>query len=142
MTRQCDRARADTGQVTVFVVLFTIACLVVGAMVIDGGFLLAARRRAIVTADAAARAGADRISVDAYRTTGGVVLDPVAAADAARQLLDAAGYDGAVDIDGDRVVVIVRSRQPTVLLGIIGIRAVDVSGRGEARGVRGVVSAE
>jgi len=125
-----------------FVAIFTVACLIIGAMVIDGGFLLAARRRAIVTADAAARAGADRISVDAYRATGEVVLDPGAASAAARQLLDAAGYDGSVDVDDDRVVVIVRFRQPTVLLGIVGIPAVDVSGRGEARGVRGVVVPE
>jgi len=39
-------SRGQGGTVTAFVVCFTIALLVVAGLVIDGGFTLAARRRA------------------------------------------------------------------------------------------------
>jgi hypothetical protein len=136
------RRGGEGGQITIFVVIFTVAALLLGALVVDGGFVLAARRRVIVEADAAARAGADALAADAYRSSGEVVLDPAAAAAAARGFLAAAGHSGSVEVRGDRVVVVVRFRSPTALLGMIGIDGVEVSGRGEARAVRGVVGEE
>lgn len=135
------RRGAEGGQITIFFVLFVVAALIVGGLVIDGGLVLAARRRAILQADAAARAGADAVAVETYRSTGEVVLDPDEARAAARSFLAASGDSGSVEVDGDRVVVVVSLRQRTALLGMIGIDGVDVSGRGEARPVRGVVSA-
>ena len=131
----------DHGQITIFLVLFVVACVVVGGLVVDGGFVLAARRRVIVQADAAARAGADALSPDAYRSTGRVVLDTTAAAAAAHDFLDAAGLTGDVEVSGDRVIVVAREWHATALLGLIGIRGMDLSGRGEARAVMGVSAA-
>lgn len=131
---------AERGQVTIFFVLFVVAAMIVGGLVVDGGLVLAARRRAILQADAAARAGADVVAVETYRSSGEVVLDPHGARSAAQGFIAASGATGSVVVEGDRVVVVVNLRQRTALLSIIGIDAVDVSGRGEARVVSGVVS--
>ena len=109
---------------------------------IDGGYLLAARRRAIDQAGGAARAGAEALAVADYRGSGDVVLDPAAADAAAQGFLGAAGHSGVVSVDGDEVTVSVSFAQPMALLGIIGIDSVTVDGRGQARSVRGVDSEE
>jgi Flp pilus assembly protein TadG len=134
--------RDERGQVTLFVVLATAALLVLSGLVVDGGYILAARRRAIDEADGAARAGVQALALGAYRSSGEVALDPDAAAAAARDFLAATGHTGTVSVDGDQVAVSVSFAQPTALLGIIGIDDVTVSGRGLARSVRGVETGE
>ena len=136
------RATDERGQITLFVVLATVALLVLAGLVVDGGYLLAARRRAIDEANGAARAGAAALAPSAYRAGGQVVLAPYAASAAAQGYLDSAGHRGTVDVDGDRVSVRVSFAQPMTLLRIIGIADVTVSGRGDARSVRGIDRAE
>ena len=75
--------RDERGTVTAFVASFTIALLAVGGLVVDGGYILAARQRAYDEADAAARAGAQAIDVDALRSGGDAT---VVAADAQRRV--------------------------------------------------------
>ena len=64
--RACD----ERGQVTVFVVIFMIALIGLAGLVIEGGVALAARRRAINEAQAAARAGAEALNEGHYRSSG------------------------------------------------------------------------
>lgn len=132
----------ERGQVTLFAVIATVAMLVLAALVLDGGYVLAARRRAIDEANGAARAAAQALVPAAYRTSSQVSLDPDVAASAARQYLAAAGHRGTVRVEGDEVVVELSFDQPMALLGIIGIDKVNVSGRGRARSVPGVESGE
>src|SRR4029077_13727983 len=68
--------RSDSGQVTVFVVGIMAALLVLAGLVVDGGDVLAARQVAMENAQAAARAGAQAISLSAYRSIGQLVLQP------------------------------------------------------------------
>ncbi len=132
------RLRAESGQVTTFVVVFAVTALFVAGLVFDGGYVLAARRRALNEAEAAARVGADALVVDTYRSTGGVDLEPALAVAAAQGYLAQTGHSGTVQVLGDRVVVDVSFEQPLQILGAAGIGSMSVSGTGEARAVRGV----
>jgi len=132
----------ERGQVTAFVVVFAAALLLFAGLVIDGGLVLAAQRLATNEAEAAARAGAQAVDIPTYRASGAFVLDPPVATANARAYLAESGHQGDVSVSGDRVVVTVRFRQPMQILGIGGLGAVTVTGRGEARAERGVASAE
>lgn len=123
---------------TTFVVGFAAAILLVAGLVFDGGYVLAARRRALNEAEAAARVGADALGVDAYRSSGGISLDAGPAVSAAQGYLAQTGHRGTVRVLGDRVVVEVSVDQPLQILGMAGIGSMTVSGTGEARAVRGV----
>ena len=136
------RAADERGQLTLFVVFATVALVILAGLVVDGGYVLAARRRAIDHANGAARAGAEALATSAYRTDGDVVVDPDAAVGAAQGYLAAAGHAGTVEVHGDRVTVSLRFDQPMTLLRIAGMDAVTVSGRGEARSVRGIETGE
>ncbi len=134
----------EAGQVTAFVVVFTTALIFVAGLVVDGGSLLAAKRRAMNEAEGAARAGAaatSALDIDAFRATGSVALDPARAESAARDYLERAGHpDADVAVNGDRIRVVVRFPGPEML--ILGLSTGVVSGTGEARAVRGVSEAE
>ena len=65
--RTRERCRGEDGTVTAFVVIFTLALILLAGLVVDGGLTLAARVQAIDEAQAAARAGAQAIDLAAYR---------------------------------------------------------------------------
>jgi Flp pilus assembly protein TadG len=130
-------ARDEHGQVTVFVTVFVLALIVVGGLVIDGGYVLAARRRAINEADGAARAGAEALSAADLRR-GAAIPDPDRATAAAHEYLSRLGHDGDVEVSNGHVIVTVQIEQPLMILGIGGLADVTVTGHGEARAVRGV----
>ncbi len=132
------RAGDERGQLTLFVVFATLALVILAGLVVDGGHVLAARRRAIDDANGAARAGAAALAPAVYRAEGEVVLDGDAAVAAAQEYLAAAGRVGTVGVDGDRVSVYLRFAQPLSLLRLAGMDVVTVAGRGEARSVRGI----
>lgn len=130
--------RDERGQVTAFVAGVMLALFVMGGLVIDGGYALAARRRAINEANEAARAGAQAVDLAEYRSTGAFDLDPAAAVAAVHAYLAPTGHEATVKVVGDRVQVRVAISQPMALLRVIGIGELVVSGVGEARSVRGV----
>jgi len=128
----------DEGTVTVFVVSFMLALLVVAGLVVDGGYVLAARREAANVAESAARAGAQEIDVSAARAGNGVTLDPVAAEARADAYLRASGHSGTVLVLADRVRVRVTITRRMTLLGLAGVGDATVTADGEARSVRAV----
>ena len=132
----------DRGSVTVFVVVFTVALLMLAGLVVDGGYSLAAHRRAFNEAEAAARAGAQAIDMDVLRSTGTVQLDPDAARDRAEAYLATTGDDGTVEVDGDAVRVHVRFEQPMLILSVVGVGPLRIEGDGTARAVRGVLTGD
>lgn len=137
-----SRIRDDNGMVTAFVVVFTTALLFVAGLVIDGGYLLTAKRQAINVAEQAARAGAQGLSISQLRATGRHVLDPQQAAAAAHAYLASAGHEGTVAVTGDQITVTVTVRRAPVILGIAGIGEFTVTGQATARNVRGVTGAD
>ncbi len=134
--------RDQQGQITAFVAVFAVTLLFVAGLVLDGGYVLAAKRRAINEAEGAARAGAATLAVGSYRASGPVNLEPAKAEAAARAYLAQTGHAGDIAVSGDRVMVTVRFDQPLQILGLGGLGAQTVTGRGEAEAQRGVVAAE
>jgi Flp pilus assembly protein TadG len=132
----------ERGSVTAFVVIVTVALLFFAGLVIDGGYLLTTKRHAINTAEQTARAGAQALSEDAIRSSSRHVLDPAAAAAAAQTYLARTGHHGSIAVHADHVTVTVHIPRRLVILGLGGLRQVTVSGRAEARNVRGVTQAE
>jgi len=130
--------RDEHGTVTVFVVGFMLALLVVAGLVIDGGDVLAARQAAANVAESAARAGAQAINIGAARTSGGVQLNAPAAQARAESFLAQTGYHGTASIQGNEVLVEVTITQHTFLLGLAGLPSITVHGRGDAQAVRAV----
>lgn len=127
----------ERGMVTAFVTVFVVALLFVTGLVLDGGYVLAAKRQAANVAGQAARAGAQQLDVDRLRNENVDALDVEAATTAAREFLERVGHDGDVVADEDGVQVTVRVRRRMLILGIGGLNEVTVSGTGEARGVQG-----
>lgn len=122
----------ESGMVTAFVVVFTLALLVMAGLVLDGGLALSAKVQAIDDAQAAARAGAQAIDVPLYRATGEIALDPSEASADAEAFLSRAGRTGTVSVAGDQVTVTVTITQPTQILSVVGVEHFTETGSGTA----------
>ena len=137
MTATLGRRRArlgedEAGMVTAFVVVFTLALVVMAGLVLDGGLALSAKVQAIDDAQAAARAGAQAIDIPLYRSTGQITLDPAQATTDAERYLAQSGHAGTVTVNGEQVTVTVTINQPTQILSLAGIGHLTVSGTGTA----------
>ncbi|HKE98486.1 MAG TPA: pilus assembly protein TadG-related protein [Actinomycetes bacterium] len=132
--------RGQAGAVTAIVAVFFVALLAAAALVYDGGRAITAKRRAINQAEQAARAGARALDAAALRRgpDAPVPLDARAAAAQAQAYLDAIGAAGTVEVTGGTVRVTVAYREPTLLLGLVGIDQFSGSGTADAVSVRGV----
>jgi uncharacterized membrane protein len=135
------RQRDEEGMITALVVSITAALLLFTGLVLDGGYLLAARREAIDEADGAARAAAQAIATPA-RSAATLPLDPARAQAAVDDFLAPTGHQGVAVVDGDVVVVTVSFSHQMVLLGIGGLTARTVTGTGTARVERGIDTSE
>jgi uncharacterized membrane protein len=127
--------RGERGAVAPLVAMMLLGLLALAALVIDGGLLFAERRDLQGLADGAARAGAMSVDEDVLRETGAVRLDPAAAQAAAERYLETTGVDGTVQIDADTLSVTVdlQERRPTLMMGLLGVRTVDVAAHAVAR---------
>ena len=124
----------DTGSVTLYTVIMMTALLAALGLVVDVGASTAAKGRAIHAAYAAARAGAEELSVEAFVTTGRVDLNPTAARRAALAYLARVGLaNGAlITVTGSTVQVTVHSTQHPQILNAFGLTSLTVTGSGEA----------
>ena len=129
--------RADTGAISVFVVLVTIALLAVTALVLDGGRLLAARRDAQDIAGNAARAGAQALDEQRLRS-GRKVLNASAASSAVAAYLARTPATGTSQVELDTVTVRVQLPVRMLLPGVAGLRDRTVAATAQARAVQGV----
>ena len=123
---------AESGMVTAFVVVFTLAILVMAGLVLDGGLALSAKVQAIDDAQAAARAGAQAIDIPTYRASGQITLDPAQATADAERYLAAAGHTGTVVVNGEQVTVTVTVTQATQILDLAGVDHLTETGTGTA----------
>jgi Flp pilus assembly protein TadG len=135
----------ERGEITVFLVLIFFALFAFGGLVYDGGHALAAKRRAMSEAQAAARAGADQYDEDVYRTTGVVVVDCGKATGAADSYLQnhTAHFNGATSVtcpDTQTVKVTLQFSQPMSMLGTVNITNLTINGDGTARHAHGIVA--
>jgi hypothetical protein len=118
LRRLRTRRGGEDGTVTAFVVVFTLALILMAGLVLDGGLTLAAKTQAIDLAT--------------FRATGHITLDPAQATTDADNYLAAAGHTGTVEVNGDQVTVTVSITQPMQILSIAGINHLTVTGTGTA----------
>ena len=142
MTATLGRLRArlgdaESGMVTAFVVIFTLALLLMAGLVLDGGLALAAKVQAIDDAQAAARAGAQAIDIPTYRASGQITLDPAQAIADAEHYLAAAGQVGTVSVNGEQVTVTVTVIQATQILSLAGVSHLTETATGTATAEQG-----
>lgn len=131
--------RRETGTVSAFVVIITMALVVVAGLVHDGGRLLAARRQADDIAANAARVGLQELDEHRLRT-GTPVVDPVEASRAIATYLASTPATGSARTAADTVIVQVELRVRPGLLGIAGVRTQTVRATRRARAVRGITT--
>ena len=135
--RRARLGDAESGMVTAFVVIFTLALLLMAGLVLDGGLALAAKVQAIDDAQAAARAGAQAIDIPTYQASGQITLDPAQATADAERYLAAAGHTGTVSVNGEQVTVTVTITQATQILSLAGIDHLTETGTGTATAEQG-----
>lgn len=122
--------RDERGQsLSAFVAVVMVALLLGAGLVVDGGAQAAASRRAEQAAARAARAALD---ATAPSRAAGVAPDVAAALRAGEVALEAAGVSGSVRVVAGRVRVETGTSVPTVVLGLIGVRALSARGSAEA----------
>ncbi|MGH8877020.1 MAG: pilus assembly protein TadG-related protein [Stackebrandtia sp.] len=117
----------DAGNATAFTVIITTALVAVAGLVLDAGLALSTKINAAAIAQSAARAGANELDLDHYRTNATTRIDPAAATNAADTWLTQVGAAGSVDADTAQVTVTVTDTHHTQLLSIIGVTRLDVT---------------
>ena len=101
------RLNDERGSVSILVAVLGLALLMATGLDVDGGRKLGALSEARDIADNAARAGAQAIDVDAYRSTGIPTINPAAATHRANAYLAKTGHTGTVVVTGTTVTVTV-----------------------------------
>ena len=132
------RTGGDSGQVTAFVAIMTLALILFAGLVLDAGLAISAKVQALDAAQAAARAGAQQLNLDLYRERNIAELDPPRAEAAARGWLTSAGLTGTVFATTNNVTVTVNRTSHTQLLQLAGVSTLHVSATATATAIQGV----
>jgi hypothetical protein len=127
----------ERGTITAFVVVLSAAFVLLAGLVYDGGNALAAKTAVIDQAQQAARTAAAAIDPQSLRQ-GTLAVTPAQAVADAEAYLAACGDTGTVTITTGQITVHVTRRQPTVILGVIGIGQITVTGTATATLEQGV----
>jgi Flp pilus assembly protein TadG len=133
---RCVDPQAERGAVTIWVIFMATVMLLVGGLVIDGGYTISAKREAARVAEQAARVASDELDTDSLRT-GGSDLEAAAARTSAAKYLAQAGATGQVTVDGDKVTVTVTARTKTVILSAFGVGGYTVKASATATSIDG-----
>jgi Flp pilus assembly protein TadG len=129
----------EDGQFLAMTAVFMTMFLALAGLVADGGRYLDAKQAAASEAEQAARAGAGSIDVGQLHA-GTVALDPAAAVTAAETFMTSAGHPGTAWVVGNTVYAQISYRQPTQLLGIIGVGSLQITVTESATDVSGTTS--
>ena len=129
----------DHGQFLVMAVIFMTMFLALAGLVADGGRYFDAKQAAASEAEQAARAGAGSLDVSELHA-GTVAIDPATATSAAESYMTTAGHPGTAWVDGNTVFAQISYRQPTQLLGIIGVSSLQITVTESATDISGITS--
>jgi Flp pilus assembly protein TadG len=144
--RSGEPRHGEAGSLSVAMPLIVILALVVIGFAFDGANALTGKRRAINTAEQAARAGAGQLDLGSIRAGGPYRIDPAKAHQAAQHYLGTVGYAGQVrlgrDAIGDRVDVTVSWSQQGLFGRFVGVSRYGGSVQASAHVCHGVIQEE
>ena len=121
-----QRLNSERGSTSILVAALGLALLMATGLAVDGGRKLGALSEARNIADNAARAGAQMVDANEYRSTGVPNLDPAAATQRASAFLAEQGHSGVVSVSGSTVTVTVTiSIDPTFIPDEISASATE-----------------
>ena len=132
--------RDEQGIVSLMVVVFLPALLLIIGLTYDGGQVLAAKVQAQNEAAEAARAGSGQLAA-ASRDATGATVDPNAAVAAADAYLASTGHQGQVSVNGTVVTVTVSFDKPLLILSVAGVGSVHVVETASSDAVAGISGA-
>ncbi len=130
---------SEDGQILAMTCVFMTMFLALAGLVADGGHYFDAKQAAASEAEQAARAGAGSLDVSQLHA-GTVALDPNTAVAQAESYMVASGQPGTAWVQGNTVYAQISYRQPTQLLGIIGVGSLQINVTESATDVSGVTS--
>lgn len=124
----------EMGSMSIFYAVAALCIFLVIGLVADGGGALNAAARADDVAQEAARAGGQQIDPGEAIPGEAVVVDPAAAARAARAYLSREDVTGTVAVSGDgtTITVTVTDSYPTTFSSLVGYTSIGVTGKGTA----------
>jgi Flp pilus assembly protein TadG len=131
--------RPEDGQFLAMTVVLMTMFLALTGLVADGGRYLDAKQAAASEAEQAARAGAGSLDVSQLHA-GNIALDPASAVTAAENYMATSGRPGTAWVVGNTVYAEISYRQPTQLLGIIGVGSLQITVTESATDVSGTTS--
>jgi hypothetical protein len=132
-----DVAPAETGSITVFVLLVVVALVVTIGVVAEGGAVLSARESASAEAEQAAREGAASV-LPATLRSGGTATGGAPAESAAEWVMAADGHPGTATWSaGQLTATVTPFRIDTPILALVGLPTITVSASASARAVAG-----
>jgi len=134
------RVRSDRGSATVWMVMGTVIVLSVCGLVFDGGLMISAKQQATGEAEAAARAGAQGVSLGAVYTTGPQRVDPVAAANQANSFIAHNGWTGSASADAQSVTVTITRTQHLTFLTMFGLGTRTITATATAQPAHGLAT--
>jgi Flp pilus assembly protein TadG len=129
--------RSEDGQFLAMTVVFMTMFLALAGLVADGGRYFDAKQAAASEAEQAARAGAGSLDVSRLHA-GTVAIDPATATTTAENYMTSVGHPGTAWVKGNTVYTQISYRQPTQLLGIIGVSSLQITVTESATDVTGV----
>ena len=135
--RRRDWRSDDRGQTSAFIIGVLMGLWLFTGIVVDGGLALAAKTRAMDTAQEAARTAAQHLDLAALREYGTTRLDPQQAEAAALDYVAATGDEARVTVEGDTVTVAVTSQLTTQVLQLAGLHHFTVSATATAHAATG-----
>jgi Flp pilus assembly protein TadG len=133
------RGRGEDGQLLAMTVVFMTMFLALAGLVVDGGRYFDAKQAAASEAEQAARAGAGSLDVGQLHA-GTLSIDPATATTAAESYMTGTGHPGSAWVVGNTVYAQISYRQPTQLLGIIGVSSFQITVTESATDVTGVTT--
>lgn len=140
------RLRQERGAISALVIVLIVMLFAVAGLIYDGGRAINARQQTFDDVEQAARAGANQIDIDLFRSSGIVRILPGQAAEHARAYL--AGLDRRWPYDPGRIIVQATPTEvfveaertvPTGMLQLVFVPQFTVDGRATAQAEIGIL---
>ncbi|WP_162451625.1 pilus assembly protein TadG-related protein [Phytoactinopolyspora mesophila] len=141
-TERPARWAAERGSISAMVIVLIVMLFAVAGLIYDGGRAINARQQTFDDVEQAARAGANQIDMDLFRSSGIVRIDEAAAIERARAYLTDLNQTRSWSYDPARISVVASETEvqvtaertvPTGMLQLVFVNSFDVSGQASSQ---------